>query len=83
MVNRTGYGHHADYVFGWKGDALQRAMDVKNGCFAADCGNQKTQNNDAAARCQISKKVREDVEGCKFPLMSVLCEFVLTCCHRV
>lgn len=61
----TGYGQHGDYVFGWKGDALQRAMDVPNGCFAADCGNQKTQSIDSANRCQITKKVREDVDGCK------------------
>jgi len=38
-------------------------MDVKNGCFAADCGNQKTQNIDNAKRCQISKKVKEEVDG--------------------
>jgi hypothetical protein len=56
---------HGDYVFGWKGDALQRAMDVANGCFAADCGNQKTQTIDVAKKCQISKKVKEDVDGCK------------------
>lgn len=61
----TGYGQHGDYVFGWKGDALQRAMDVANGCFAADCGNQKTQSIDDAKRCKISKKVREEVDGCK------------------
>ncbi|KAG7293471.1 hypothetical protein NEMBOFW57_003522 [Staphylotrichum longicolle] len=59
----TGYGQHGDYVFGWKGDALQRAMDVANGCFAADCGNQKTQSIDDAKRCKISKKVREEVDG--------------------
>jgi hypothetical protein len=61
----TGYGQHGDYVFGWKGDALQRAMDVPNGCFAADCGNQKTQSIESANRCQITKKVKEDVDGCK------------------
>jgi hypothetical protein len=61
----TGYGQHGDYVFGWKGDALQRAMDVPNGCFAADCGNQKTQSIESANRCQITKKVKEEVDGCK------------------
>ncbi|KAK3291574.1 uncharacterized protein B0H64DRAFT_469388 [Chaetomium fimeti] len=59
----TGYGQHGDYVFGWKGDALQRAMDVPNGCFAADCGNQKSQSIDSANKCQIPKKVKEDVDG--------------------
>lgn len=40
-------------------------MDVANGCFAADCGNQKTQTIDVAKKCQISKKVKEEVDGCK------------------
>jgi hypothetical protein len=60
----TGYGQHGDYVFGWKGDALQRAMD-DNGCFSAVCGNQKTQDITAANRCTIPKTVTEDVDGCK------------------
>jgi hypothetical protein len=62
--DNTGYGQHGDYVFGWKGDALQRAMD-DNGCFSATCGNQKSQDNAAAAKCTIPKTVKEDVDGCE------------------
>lgn len=48
-------------------------MDVKNGCFSFDCGNQKVQNVENANRCQISKKVREDVDGCKYLDFRTLC----------
>jgi hypothetical protein len=51
-------------VFGWKGDALQRAMDDE-GCFSAECGNQRSQDNKEAEKCTIEKTVREDVDGCK------------------
>jgi hypothetical protein len=60
--DNTGYGQHGDYVFGWKGDALQRAMD-DNGCFSAVCGKQKTQTIDVAKQCTIKKTVKEDVDG--------------------
>ncbi|KAK0630521.1 hypothetical protein B0T17DRAFT_590009 [Bombardia bombarda] len=60
--DKTGYGQHGDYVFGWKGDALQRAMD-DNGCFSATCGKQKSQDISVANKCAISKTVREDVDG--------------------
>jgi hypothetical protein len=52
-------------VFGWKGDALQRAMD-DNGCFSATCGNQKSQDISVAKQCKIPKTVKEDVDGCKW-----------------
>ncbi|KAK3994461.1 hypothetical protein QBC44DRAFT_262165 [Cladorrhinum sp. PSN332] len=60
--DKTGYGQHGDYVFGWKDDALQRAMD-DNGCFSATCGRQKSQDISAANKCAIQKTIREDVEG--------------------
>jgi hypothetical protein len=63
----TGYGIHGDYMFGWKGDALQRAMD--NSCnsdlFAnkINCPTLKTQSLADANKCVQSKKVMEDIDG--------------------
>jgi hypothetical protein len=34
-----GYSTHADYVFGWKGDSLQKAMETA--CMFDACGNGK------------------------------------------
>jgi hypothetical protein len=61
--DHTGFAQHGDYVFGWKGDALQRAMD--NGCFAATCtaASLKTQAFPAANRCTVKKSVNEDHDG--------------------
>ncbi|KAK1750338.1 hypothetical protein QBC47DRAFT_438655, partial [Echria macrotheca] len=59
--NNMGYGTHADYLFGWKGDALQRTMDSKpllsNGL--------KTQSVAQANKCSITPTVKENVDGCK------------------
>ncbi|KAK8062846.1 hypothetical protein PG997_014943, partial [Apiospora hydei] len=57
----TGYGQHGDYVFGWKGSALQNAIDA--GCFGATCRALKTQTFAAANKCAVPKEVKEDVEG--------------------
>lgn len=65
----TGYGQHADYVFGWKGDALQRAMDTESGCQAATCPTLKTQSFTVANKCRVKKQVHEDVEGCELFLV--------------
>lgn len=50
----TGYGGHADYVFGWKGDALQKAMDAR--CNLNDCPELTTQCYKAANQCLKSEE---------------------------
>jgi len=58
----TGYSQHADYVFGWKGDALQRAMNA--GC-GVSCPTLKTQSMAKANNCQQKKRLTENYDGCK------------------
>lgn len=54
-----GFGTHADYLFGWRGDALQRAMDstslLSNGL--------KTQGVAEQNKCQVQSSVKETVDG--------------------
>lgn len=59
----TGYGQHGDYVFGWKEQALQRAMDEAKGCMGASCGGLKTQLPEAGNACRVPRRVPEDEEG--------------------
>jgi len=57
-----GYGTHADYVFGWKGDSLQRAMD--NGCMFNACENGrplKSQGVAAMNACSVKDMVGENI----------------------
>ncbi|KAJ3536142.1 hypothetical protein NMY22_g6167 [Coprinellus aureogranulatus] len=60
----VGYGTHADYVFGWKGDSLQRAMDSNcmfNGC---ENGNPlKSQGVQQMNACQVKDMVGEDLNN--------------------
>lgn len=58
-------GTHADYMFGWKGDALQRAMD-KSECFYDGCGSITKQPMATANKCSIEKTITEPTEGCTF-----------------
>ena len=60
-------------MFGWKGDALQRAMD-DNGCFSATCGKQQSQDVTVANKCKISKTVVEDVDGCTYCSLASSCQ---------
>jgi hypothetical protein len=60
------FGQHGDYVFGWKDDSLQKAMDSK--CMFAACGNGKplaSQNAAAINKCKVKATVTEDTEGCE------------------
>ena len=60
----SGYGTHADYMFGWKGDSLQRAMD-KSECFYDGCGSITKQQMAVANKCSVPNTVNEEVDGCK------------------
>lgn len=56
----TGYGQHGDYMFGWEGDALQRAMD--DNCNV-DCPTLKSQDRSTANQCTIARRVDEEIDS--------------------
>ncbi|KAH8906912.1 hypothetical protein BR93DRAFT_945151 [Coniochaeta sp. PMI_546] len=60
MGDNTGYGTHGDYVFGWKDDALQRAMDSP--CYV-NCPTLKTQSMTAMNSCSVKDVVEEQIDG--------------------
>jgi len=55
----TGYGIHGDYLFGWKGDALQKAMDTK--CSGDRCAALKRQPDADAIACTKSQMAKENI----------------------
>ncbi|KAH6652351.1 hypothetical protein BKA67DRAFT_593845 [Truncatella angustata] len=59
----TGYGAHGDYLFGWKGDALQRAMDGLNTtCASEDCTQVlEIQDGKDAIGCTKAQQAQEDI----------------------
>ncbi|KAL2147653.1 hypothetical protein VTI28DRAFT_8107 [Corynascus sepedonium] len=56
----TGYGTHGDYVFGWKGDSLQRAMDDNCDVY---CPTLKSQSISQANQCKVNRVVNEEIDG--------------------
>ncbi|KAK0658692.1 hypothetical protein QBC41DRAFT_237847 [Cercophora samala] len=58
----VGYGHHGDYIFGWRGDSLQRTFD------SLECGRDQicglpTQTIEEANECVGERRVVEEVDG--------------------
>jgi hypothetical protein len=59
-----GFATHADYLFGWKGDSLQRAMD--SSCMFNACENGKPLKSQAVSpmnKCSVPKMVNEQIDG--------------------
>lgn len=62
-----GYGTHADYVFGWKGDSLQKAMDSNCMFNACENGNPLlSQGVQEMNACGVDTMVEEDLDGCEY-----------------
>ena len=65
--DRTGYGIHGDYVFGWKGNALQRAMDAN--CNSdlfnnnINCPTLQVQSLQQSNQCTKESDVDENLDG--------------------
>jgi hypothetical protein len=62
--DNTGFGQHADYVFGWQGNELQIGMDATN-CMGAKCKTMANQNIAAAKSCAVREVVKEDKDACE------------------
>ena len=65
-MNLGGSAAHGDYLFGWEGDTLQRAMD--NGCnLNLDCPSAglTAQPPEVYNACTIDQQAPEPVDGCK------------------
>ncbi|TVY84150.1 hypothetical protein LSUE1_G001653 [Lachnellula suecica] len=56
----TGYGTHGDYVFGWKGDSLQKAMDTN---CNINCPVLTTQSIADGNKCTQKSSVPENIDG--------------------
>ena len=57
---------HADYLFGWKDDSLQKAMDAHTYVSAPTL---KTQTIAQQNKCTVPDMVKEDIDSCKLQLI--------------
>ncbi|CZR70113.1 uncharacterized protein PAC_20014 [Phialocephala subalpina] len=56
----TGVASHGDYVFGWKGDSLQKAMDAN---CNINCPQLKTQTIAQGNKCVKSQYIEEEIDA--------------------
>ena len=66
MNDAKGHGIHGDYLFGWKGDALQKAMDNK--CSGDACKPLQRQPDKKAIDCTKGQMAKENIgeDVCKY-----------------
>ncbi len=65
MGDNTGYGLHGDYLFGWQGDALQKAMDGH--CSGDRCAPLQRQTDAQAIACTKSQQAGQDIgDQCEY-----------------
>ncbi|RXW15714.1 hypothetical protein EST38_g10140 [Candolleomyces aberdarensis] len=68
MGDPTGFGHHGDYLFGWEGDSLQRAMDncvdvLGRPATCQELADLTLQTDEEINACTKSVQVDETTEG--------------------
>jgi hypothetical protein len=59
--DRTGYGSHCDFLFGWRANSLQTMFD--GDCASPTCAGLGSQSLEEANTCTIGQTVGEDVDG--------------------
>lgn len=64
----TGFSNHADYLFGWEGDSLQRAMDGHTYVSAPMLTPQSIAQQN---QCQVPDIVNEDIDSCKLCIVNL------------
>jgi len=80
----TGFANHADYLFGWKGDALQKILDTS--CyFNCPASVAKVQSIADMNKCSQKVVVDEDIDGCelRFPYLRNYNVFIADCADYV